>query len=108
MNAAEMTSLDIVEAIGRAAAVEQCAEEAAELAAACSKFARKMRLQNPTPAGKREVIANVQNEAADVATCLGVLIDAGIIDQGSIKRIADAKLARWKQGIAGSFNGGER
>lgn len=39
----------IVDYIGKAALLEQTAEEASELSQACLKMARKIRGENPTP-----------------------------------------------------------
>ena len=51
--------MTIVETIGEAAALEQLAEEATELAHAALKLARAMRKENPTPVKKEEAALNL-------------------------------------------------
>jgi NTP pyrophosphatase (non-canonical NTP hydrolase) len=59
----------MVEYIGKAAMLEQLAEEAAELAQAALKLARIERGENPTPVTKREAKAHLIEEFTDVETC---------------------------------------
>jgi NTP pyrophosphatase (non-canonical NTP hydrolase) len=59
----------MIEYIGKAAMLEQLAEEAAELAQAALKLARIERGENPTPVTKREAKAHLIEEFTDVETC---------------------------------------
>lgn len=59
----------MIECIGKAAMLEQLAEEAAELAQAALKCARIERGENPTPVTKREAKAHLIEEFTDVETC---------------------------------------
>lgn len=64
---------DVLDMIGTAAALEQLAEESAELAQAALKMARKLRGENPTPKSRADCIANLQEEIADVELCISIL-----------------------------------
>lgn len=59
----------IVEKIGVPATLEQLAEEAAELAQAALKYARKLRGENYTPKTIDELTANLVEEYTDVIVC---------------------------------------
>ena len=63
----------IISKIGLPAALEQLAEEAAELSKAALKVARIIRKENPTPVTYEQAIANLEEEAADVRNCLRVV-----------------------------------
>lgn len=59
----------MIEAIGRAAMLEQLAEEAAELAQAALKAARILRGDNPTPVTLKEAEEHLVEEYTDVYQC---------------------------------------
>ena len=68
----------MLEAIGRAAMLEQLAEEAAELAQAALKAARIERGENPTPVTKEEAEKHLIEGYTDVRQCateLGLMVD---------------------------------
>lgn len=50
----------IIDEIGKAAMLEQLAEECTELAKAALKMARIIRNENPTPVTEEEAIANIR------------------------------------------------
>lgn len=60
----------IFAAIGEAAALEQLAEEAAELSHAALKLARIVRRENPTPVTYNNAKAALVEEIGDVRLCL--------------------------------------
>lgn len=72
-----MTKVEAVEVLchhlSEAAILEQLAEESSELAQAASKFARKLRGENPTPKTETELAYNLQEEYEDVLNCSFVL-----------------------------------
>ena len=88
---------DVLDMIGTAAALEQLAEESAELAQAALKMARKLRGENPTPKSRADCIANLQEEIADVELCISIL-PAALHDPPRSAR-------RWPQSIGGGMNG---
>ena len=59
----------MIKAIGRAAMLEQLAEEAAELAQAALKAARILRGDNPTPVTLKEAEEHLVEEYTDVYQC---------------------------------------
>lgn len=63
----------VIEKIGEAAALEQLAEEAAELAQAALKLARITRGENPTPVKRDQAFDALVEELADVKLCVSVL-----------------------------------
>jgi len=79
----------LIEKIGDAAMLEQTAEECAELAQACLKYARALRMENPTPKPMHEIIANIEEETADVSLCLTEL------SRG--KLICDSNVMKWME-----------
>ena len=93
----------ILEKIGKAAMLEQLAEEAAELAHAALKYARILRDENPTPVSMDDAIANLSEEVTDVSMCLDEM------KIYPVREIYEAKRARWlgrleekaRQGILG-------
>ncbi len=95
---------DILDIIGTAAALEQLAEESAELAQAALKMARKMRNENPTPKSRADCIANLQEEIADVELCISVL-PAALHDPAEIGTTPPRSAGRWPQSIGGGTNG---
>lgn len=69
---------NIEKMIGKAALLEQLAEEASELTKAALKLSRILRGENPTPVTKRGACADVIEEYTDVIQCameLGLEID---------------------------------
>lgn len=87
---------DVLEMIGTAAALEQLAEESAELAQAALKMARKLRGENPTPKSRADCIANLQEEIADVELCISIL-PAALYDPAEVGRTMAAKHRRWNE-----------
>lgn len=84
----------ITERIGEAAALEQLAEEAAELAHAALKMARIVRGENPTPVSKEQAYLSLLEEVGDVRLCVSVLQDT----YGTLytSKSEDEKLERWR------------
>lgn len=88
----------IISKIGLPAALEQLAEEAAELSKAALKVARIIRKENPTPVTYEQAIANLEEEeAADVRNCLRVV--CGELDIITIGTEA-LKMRRWAERLA--------
>lgn len=54
--------LQVIEAIGLPAVLEQCAEELAELTQATLKMARKLRGENPTPVTHAQAAEHLHEE----------------------------------------------
>lgn len=92
--------MDIVEQIGKPAALEQCAEECLELGHACLKLARVIRGENPTPVKEEDALRNLAEESADVYTCLGALIQGKIVEINDIIDTMFTKHKRWEGRIA--------
>ncbi len=65
--------LQVIEAIGLPAVLEQCAEELAELTQATLKMARALRGENPTPVTHSQAAEHLHEELGDVRLCLKVL-----------------------------------
>lgn len=85
----------IVDAVGEAAALEQLAEEAAELAKAALKLARVVRAENPTPVDYDTAFRSLCEELGDVRVCVAVLQDKyGTLDTSATEL---EKLFRWKR-----------
>lgn len=79
-----MTMGHIVNKIGRAAALENLAEEASELAQAALKMARVIRKENPTPIRLAEAHSNLVEEYTDVyimGTDLGLYPEDDLIEE---------------------------
>nr|DAX04154.1 MAG TPA: hypothetical protein [Caudoviricetes sp.] len=86
----------MLEAIGKAAMLEQLAEEAAELAQAALKEARILRGNNPTPVTLEEAEEHLVEEYTDICHCameLDVPVDWAQIEE---------KRERWKDRIFSS------
>ena len=82
--------------LGRAAVLEQLAEEAAEVAQAALKMARIIRGENPTPKTACEAAEALEEEMADVIVCMRVLETGSIvIDVENVEKIAEVKMKRW-------------
>lgn len=60
----------MIEKIGKAAMLEQAAEECTELAKTLLKRARIERKENPTPVTEEAADKDVREEATDVIQCL--------------------------------------
>ena len=96
--------MKIVEEIGLPAALEQLAEEAAELAQAALKLSRKIRKENPTPKDVMELAENLEEEYGDVLTCGLPLLCAeiegrSILNLKRLDREIDYKMDRWENRI---------
>ena len=85
----------IIERIGTAAALEQLAEEAAELAQSALKMARIARGENPTPVSEERAFLSLTEEIADVRLCVCVLQD--IYGAFDTSKTEGEKLKRWHQ-----------
>lgn len=85
----------LIDLTGEPAMLELLAEECAELAHAALKLARKYRGENPTPRSEAECLHALEEEIADVSTCVGQL--DGIVDMDRVIDIAKKKLDRWWQ-----------
>ena len=73
----------LYEALGKAAMLEQTAEEAAELAQACLKLARYERGENPVYKTLDQLRADLVEEMVDVCICIDEL------------KAADSSLSSW-------------
>ena len=96
----------ITETLSKAVLLEQAAEECSELAAVCSKMARKLRGENPTPMETNDILAKLCEEAGDVTLCLMTLIDAGLLSQDSIDSVVMTKESRWEERLKERKQGG--
>lgn len=94
----------IVDYIGKAALLEQTAEEASELSQACLKMARKIRGENPTPKDTNDILENLNEEIADVILCCSELVDARIVSYDDIDGIAMIKYKRWCERVKNEEN----
>ena len=63
----------MIEKIGKAAMLEQLAEEAAELSQAALKLARVLRGENPTSVTRKEARKHLMEEYTDVYQCAAEL-----------------------------------
>lgn len=66
---------DITKYLSVAAMLEQTAEEAAELAQACSKLARLYRGENPVRKTETECLTDLNEEIADIMLCMNHLVE---------------------------------
>lgn len=64
----------MIEKIGKAAMLEQLAEEAAELSQAALKLARVLRGENPTTVTQKEARKHLTEEYTDVFQCASELL----------------------------------
>ena len=87
--------MSIVQRIGEAAALEQLAEECAELSHAALKLARVIRQENPTPVTREDAYAALHEEGNDVLLCLKVLAGDNCFRYDM--RAQQGKAARWLQ-----------
>lgn len=84
----------LIEKIGDAAMLEQTAEECAELAKACLKYARFIRNENPTFKNDKELWQNLQEEVAEVEICIRELNKGHIISKDVVSGWKGEKIAR--------------
>lgn len=84
---------EIIKGIGYAAALEQLAEECAELGKAALKMARILRQENPTPVTLEDALKNFVEEAGDVVTCLELFEKTYLIHIDDEMR--KEKIKRW-------------
>lgn len=84
----------ITDRIGVAAALEQLAEEASELAHAALKMARIVRGENPTPVNEEEARLNLHEEIGDVRLCVEVIQD--VFGTFYTENVEEEKLQRWQ------------
>ena len=75
---------EVAQALTRAAALEQLAEECSELGHACLKYARAIRQENPTPVSITTCKEHLNEETADVMNAILMLRSkrmlSGIVD----------------------------
>lgn len=83
----------IIDEIGKAAALEQLAEECTELAQAALKYSRKLRGNNPTPKTHEELEADLTEEFTDVTVC------AMCLKLCADYEIMFSKMKRWQERI---------
>jgi len=91
----------LVERIGTAAMLEQTAEECAELSQACLKASRLLRGENPVYKDKREIIANLHEEIADLYICLDELQNTTMISPKKVNAWVLRKLMRMMKRMGG-------
>lgn len=94
----------LTERIGKAAMLEQTAEELCELAQACLKTARDIRGENDTHKRKCEIIDNLHEEMADVDICFSELIESGIVDTDYVGKWRENKLNRMMVRLRDSYD----
>lgn len=87
--------MKLSEMIGSPAMLELLAEECTELAQAALKLARKYRGENPTPRTEAECLQSLEEEIADVMTCIDQMGE--IADMGTVEKVKEEKLDRWKK-----------
>lgn len=85
--------------ISPAAMLEQVAEEGSELAQAALKMSRFIRDENPLSDDKTEklLLANLEEEVADLLVCFNELQKLGYVDKMSVDRIMTYKESRVRQ-----------
>lgn len=97
--------LEILERVGTAAALEQLAEEAAELAQSALKAARVLRGRNPTPVEFPAAFDSLKEEIGDVRLCVSVLESAEGWEFDT-KEAEEKKLLRWQNRLNEFYGGG--
>lgn len=99
----------IFDRIGEPAALDQLAEEAAELSAAAAKLARVLRGDNPARASEENAYLAVVEEVADTFNAVDVL-DVGLSPSRQLRRDAYErqpwKMTRWYKSLFGEEAGG--
>lgn len=96
--------MNVVEEIGMAATLEQCAEECVELAHACLKMARILRGENPTPVNEETAIKRINEESADVMVCINAIVESGLLSYEAIDSEVMIKTDRWVNRIKENNN----
>ena len=89
-----MIEAEIAKKLTKAAALEQMAEEAAELAQAALKLARILREENPTPVTEDAAELALQEEHCDVRVCARVLDEHLCLLSGTTW-LENQKMERW-------------
>lgn len=100
--------LAIFARIGEAAALEQLAEEAAELSAAASKVARILRGQNPARMTYSEAFEKMVEEIADLENARDVLdsgLDVPLHSMPKLQTLRYSKMTRWYESLFGKGDG---
>lgn len=92
---------NIIEQIGEAAALEQLAEEAAELAQSALKLARIVRAENPTPVDYDTAFYSMLEELGDVRLCVKVLENQ--YGELETRETEEIKLNRWKYRLSAFY-----
>ena len=90
--------INILSTIGMPAALEQLAEESAELAQAALKLARYLRAENPTQKSRKQGEEDLKEEVTDVILAmeaLGLQADPKIRDQKRQRWIG--RLSGWQK-----------
>lgn len=95
-----MIEAEIAKKLTKAAALEQMAEEASELAQAALKYARILRGENPTPVTEREAMGHLSEEVADVLVCMDVVMEYPDALYGVDEKVFEKK-ARWLDRLKG-------
>lgn len=93
--------ISIIDEIGLAATLEQCAEECMEFGHACLKLSRIIRKENPTPVTFEEAAAKFREECVDVVLTSSIACSHDItdIDQDVFDRMYVEKRTRWIERI---------
>ena len=84
----------LIENIGKAAMLEQTAEELTECAQACLKMARYMRAENPTYKSVISIYDNLHEEIADVHICFNELEQGKVISEKQVLNQIQYKIKR--------------
>lgn len=90
----------LTEVIGKAAMLEQTAEECAELAQACLKMARYLRGENKVYKSEKELIDNLVEEMTDVNVCVHELFIFNLVSSNDVRDMYDKKIDRMKERLS--------
>ena len=96
----------MIEKIGKAAMLEQLAEEAAELSQAALKLARVLRGENPTPVTEEKAWKHLVEEYTDVFQCASELLIP--VDWQQINEKSERFRKRWEEKKAAEEKDGNR
>lgn len=96
----------MIEKIGKAAMLEQLAEEAAELSQAALKLARVLRGENPTSVTRKEARKHLMEEYTDVWQCAMELMIS--VDYHQIDEKSERFRERWEKKEAAEEKDGNR
>ena len=80
----------------------QLAEEAGELTQAALKLRRVLTGVNPTPTPQSKALADLEEEIADVQTCISAVAYSLSLENDTILEIADLKRVRWANRLEGA------